>query len=77
MINPFKQSGISQSCHLDQSISISIVVRRYFSFFNQILMDLLLVNSGDPDQMPHFKASNLGVHCYVSHIIDNRWVNTI
>ena len=24
---------------------------------------LLLANSGDPDQMPHYAASDLGLHC--------------
>ena len=24
---------------------------------------LLLANSGDPDQMPHYVASDLGLHC--------------
>ena len=33
----------------------------------------MLVNSGDPDQMPHFEASDLGLHClHMSHIIDAR-----
>ena len=40
MVNPFKQSGISYFCHLDQFISIFMVVRWYFSFFDQILMEL-------------------------------------
>ena len=58
MINPFKQSGISQFCHLDQFI-----------------WWFLLANSGDPDQMLHFEASDQGRHClHVSHIIDARLI---
>ena len=26
-------------------------------------MVVLLANSGDPDQTPHFAASDLGLHC--------------
>ena len=26
-------------------------------------MDKLFANSGDPDQTPHFAASDLGLHC--------------
>ena len=37
-------------------------------------------NSADPDQMPHFEASDLGLHCLpMSHKKDARliWVNSI
>ena len=27
------------------------------------LMEFLLVNDEDPDQMPHYVASDLGLHC--------------
>ena len=53
MFNPFKQSGISHSCRLELYGVFSL-------FFYQILMEL----SGDPDQMPHFVAFDLGLHCF-------------
>ena len=52
-----------------------MVVRLYFSFFDQILMDISVSNSGGPDQMPHFEASHQGHHCFhMSHIIDARLI---
>ena len=38
------------------------------------------MNSGDPDQMPHFAAFDLGLHCLpMSHKKDARliWVNNV
>ena len=42
-------------------------------------MTELFANSGDPDQMPHCVASDLGLHCSpVTLLGDSRlkWVNT-
>ena len=33
-----------------------------FHFYSN-LMNILQVNSGDPDHMPHYAASDLGLHC--------------
>ena len=44
-------------------------------FFNfiQILIEHSEANSGDPDQTPHYAASDLGLHCLpMSHITDAR-----
>ena len=32
-------------------------------------MDKLFANSGDPDQMPHFAASDLGLHCLLRLVV--------
>ena len=48
MVNPFKQSGISHSGHLDMFISIFMVVQWYFSFFDQILMELSVIKQWRP-----------------------------
>ena len=48
MVNPLKQSGISHSGHLDMFISIFMVVRWYFSFFDQILMELSVIKQWRP-----------------------------
>ena len=34
-----------------------------FLIFIQILIEHTVANSGDPDQMPHLVASDLGLHC--------------
>ena len=39
----------------------------------------MLANSVDPDQMPHFVASNLGLHCLVTTLLQvsrSKWVKT-
>ena len=39
----------------------------------------LFANTGDPDQMPHFAASDLGLHCLpITHLRVSRlqWVNS-
>ena len=41
---------------------LSYFVRLYFSF-HLFLQNVLLANSGDPDQTPHFLACDLGLHC--------------
>ena len=35
-----------------------------FSFFVQILMGILKVNSDDPDQTPQYAVSDLSLHCF-------------
>ena len=46
-----------------------------FHFTIKFSWDFLLVNSGDPDKMPHFVASHLGPHCFqISHIKDDRLI---
>ena len=35
----------------------------YFFTFIQFLMENSLANTVDPDQTPHYVASNLGLHC--------------
>ena len=49
----------------------------YFSFLLKILKKLLFANSGEPDQTPHYVASDLVLHCLLmSHKKDARliWV---
>ena len=33
----------------------------------------LFANSGAPDQMPHYTASNLGLHCLPSTLLQLQW----
>ena len=40
----------------------------------------LLANSGDPDQTPHFAASDLGLHCLPNTLLGVsrlQWVNLV
>ena len=32
-------------------------------FFLLLFLTILLANNADPDQMPHYVASDLGLHC--------------
>ena len=38
-------------------------VSSLFRCFNSILMENPISNNVDPDQMPHYVASDLGLHC--------------
>ena len=41
--------------------------RKLFQFLN--MAKITIANSADPDEMPHFVASHLGLHCLlVSHL---------
>ena len=48
-----------------------------FFVFIQVLIEIMQANSGDPDQTPHYVASDLGLrYLPMSHIKDARhiWV---
>ena len=47
---------------LDESICHFRGVGTYVAFI-LFLLEVLLANSVDPDQMPHYVASDLGLHC--------------
>ena len=47
---------------LAESICYFRVVGTFVAFI-LFLMEVLLANSVDPDQMPHYVASDLGLHC--------------
>ena len=54
----------SHPYQLDESISNFRVVRwLVFSFLFKFQKKLLSANSGEPDQTPHFAASDLFLHC--------------
>ena len=63
---------------MHQSISILSVVGWYFFTLIQILKEhSVQANSGDPDLMPHFASSDLGLNClHMFHKKDDRliWV---
>ena len=74
ILNPFKPNGISYYYQLDQSISVLRVVGWYFySNLNRTICKQTV----ETDQMSHFAASDLGLHCLpMSLIKDTRliWV---
>ena len=47
---------------LDQSISVLMIVRCYFSFFIQTLKEFMFACSGKPDQTQRFAAFSLVLH---------------
>ena len=70
------QNGISHRYQLEQSISVFREVRWYFIFI-QILIEKYASKQYDPDQTPHFVASDLGLHYLpMSHKKDARrmWI---
>ena len=74
MLNPFKTNESSHSSQLDQSIFVLRFTGWYISFI-QILIEHSEGNRGDPDQTPHFAASDLGLHRLpMSHKKDARLI---
>ena len=55
-------NGFSYLNQLVESISNERVIGWYFSFFIKILINILLVNSGDHDQTPLSAASDLDLY---------------
>ena len=54
---------------LDKSIRHFSDVMSILSFLFYFWYKILLVNTVDPDQMPHYEASDLGLHCLpVTHL---------
>ena len=58
-LNPFIPNTFSHPYRLDKSISNLRVVGWYFSF----LFKFSVSKSREDDQMPHFAASDLVLHC--------------
>ena len=56
-------NGISHFYHFAQSISVLRVVRWYFHFLFEILLERSMSNLWRPDHTPHSAASDLGLHC--------------
>ena len=49
-----------------------------FSFLIKLKNNILLANSGDPDQTPHSVGSDLGLHCLsMSHKKDARFIGWV
>ena len=61
--NPHLPSGPIHPYQLEESISNFRAVWGTFSFLFCFESILVLTNNEDPDQMPHFVASDLGLHC--------------
>ena len=61
--NPLYTGRLFQCYTLDESIYLFMVCWVYFVTFILFLMKIILVNNVDPDQMPHYVASDLSLHC--------------
>ena len=71
-------SGFFYLNSLDQSISSKrgVWLILLLPWFTEI--PVLNTNSVDPDQMPHFAASDLGLHCLPMSLLwdaRHKWVN--
>ena len=57
------QNGHYRYYQQDRSVSNLSVVWDYLSFLFELQLNIVLVNSEDPNQTPHSVASDLGMHC--------------
>ena len=62
-INPLYTGGLFHCYKLDKSICHFRGVGSIFVAFLLFSMEILLANNVDPDQTPHYVASDLGLHC--------------
>ena len=51
-------------------LGVSFLFSCFYSIF---LWKILLANNVDPDQMPHYLASDLGLHCLPSTLLRVSW----
>ena len=63
VINPLLSGGLFHPYILEESICYLRGIRCNFLGLFASRQKLLLANSGNPDQMPHYAASDLGLHC--------------
>ena len=61
--NPLYSGGLFHPYILEESICYLRGIRCNFLGLFGSRQKLLLANSGDPDQTPHYAASDLGLHC--------------
>ena len=62
-LNPLYTGGLFHCYMLDESICPFRGVWSILSLFSMFLWKILLANTVDPDQMPHYVASDLGLQC--------------
>ena len=58
-----KSGGLFRPYRLEESICYLRGIRYNLSGLFGSRQKLLLANCGDPDQTPHYAASDLGLHC--------------
>ena len=63
VINPLYTGGHFRCYMLDKSICYFRDVGSIFLPLFYFRWKILLANNVDPDQMPHYVASDLGLHC--------------
>ena len=64
LFNPLYSGGVFQCYMLDKSIYGFRAVGSILSLLLYFLWEILLANNVDPVQMPHYVASELGLHCF-------------
>ena len=63
LLNPLYTGRLFQCCLLEKFICHFRSVRSISSFLFYFWWKVLLTNSVDPDQTPHYVVSDLGLHC--------------
>ena len=72
MFNPLYIGGLFHCYMLDESTCHFRDADSILMFLFYFLWKILLANSVDPDQMPHYVASDLGLHCFPLTVL---WVS--
>ena len=74
VFNLFKLNVIEYFPTLISKTSPFSILRVLGGIFHliQILIEHSVANSGDPDQMPHFAVSGLGLHCLPFRVVPQK-----
>ena len=74
VFNLFKPNAIEYFPTLISKTSSFSILRVLGGIFYliQILIEHSVANSGDPDQMPNFAASGLGLHCLPFRVVPQK-----
>ena len=71
-VNPLYAGGLFHRYMLDDSICHFRGSDLFCRFYSIFLWKILLANNVDPDQTPHYVASDLGLHCLLMTLL---WVS--
>ena len=77
--NPLYTGGLFHCYTLDESICHFRGVGSFCRFYS-IFMENPISKNVDPNQMPHYVASDLGLHCLpmtLSQVSRSEWVNSV
>ena len=78
-VNPFRTKGIFPLHLIELSHGGKLHILRVTAYnflknaFLSLKINFVLENSADPDEMPHYAAFHLGLHCLPKYLLRGFW----